>query len=110
MTIKCMVVDDDNTCNFMLRTLFSRYGECDTIASGFAAINAYTAALDKGNPYTFIILDIMMPDINGDEVIRNIRAIESKREIPLKELIALYYWHCRHHTAHITSLRKRMKW
>jgi hypothetical protein len=24
--------------------------------------------------------------------------------------LALYAWHCRHHTAHITSLRRRMNW
>lgn len=35
---------------------------------------------------------------------------ESKREITLLELVSLYAWHSRHHTSHITSLRKRMKW
>jgi uncharacterized damage-inducible protein DinB len=28
----------------------------------------------------------------------------------LDRVIALYAWHGRHHTAHITSLRERMKW
>ncbi len=28
----------------------------------------------------------------------------------LTEVLALYDWHSRHHTAHITSLRKRMGW
>jgi hypothetical protein len=28
----------------------------------------------------------------------------------LEEMAALYAWHCRHHTAHITELRKRMGW
>lgn len=28
----------------------------------------------------------------------------------LAEALALYAWHCRHHTAHITELRKRMGW
>ena len=26
------------------------------------------------------------------------------------ELIALYAWHGDHHTAHVTSLRTRMRW
>jgi hypothetical protein len=26
------------------------------------------------------------------------------------ELLALYAWHGRHHVAHITSLRERMRW
>ena len=30
--------------------------------------------------------------------------------VPLEKNLALYAWHGRHHTAHITELRKRMKW
>lgn len=30
--------------------------------------------------------------------------------ISLEFLTAMYAWHCRHHTAHITSLRERMNW
>lgn len=30
--------------------------------------------------------------------------------VPLHKNIALYAWHGRHHLAHITSLRERMKW
>jgi hypothetical protein len=35
---------------------------------------------------------------------------ESKREMSVKFLLALYAWHSKHHVAHITELRKRMKW
>ena len=28
----------------------------------------------------------------------------------LDTLLALYAWHGRHHTAHVTSLRERMRW
>jgi hypothetical protein len=30
--------------------------------------------------------------------------------VTLEKMIALYAWHSRHHTAHITELRKRMAW
>ena len=35
---------------------------------------------------------------------------ENKQTNPLKVLIALYARHSKHHTAHITELRKRMEW
>jgi hypothetical protein len=35
---------------------------------------------------------------------------EQKRNIGLKQNLALYSWHCRHHLAHITGLKKRMEW
>jgi hypothetical protein len=31
-------------------------------------------------------------------------------QISLDTLVALYSWHGRHHTAHVTSLRERMGW
>ena len=30
--------------------------------------------------------------------------------VPLEKNLALYAWHGRHHTAHVTELRKRMRW
>lgn len=30
--------------------------------------------------------------------------------MPLDKTLALYAWHCNHHLAHITELKKRMKW
>ncbi len=35
---------------------------------------------------------------------------DSKRDMSIKFLMNLYSWHSKNHTAHITSLRKRMKW
>lgn len=35
---------------------------------------------------------------------------EFKRDIKLKEALCIYSWHCKHHLAHITELKKRMKW
>jgi hypothetical protein len=35
---------------------------------------------------------------------------ESCRTITLRENLALYAWHCRHHLAHIVELKKRENW
>lgn len=35
---------------------------------------------------------------------------DSKRVVPLSEALAMYAWHSRHHTAHITRLRERRGW
>jgi len=35
---------------------------------------------------------------------------QHQRLFPLWEMAALYVWHSRHHTAHITQLRDRMGW
>lgn len=35
---------------------------------------------------------------------------EHQRNIPLWEVVAMYAWHSKHHTAHIRNLRERMGW
>lgn len=35
---------------------------------------------------------------------------EHKKEFTLWDLLGMYSWHSRHHVAHITTLRERMKW
>jgi hypothetical protein len=35
---------------------------------------------------------------------------EHGKEFRLEESIALYAWHCNHHLAHITELKKRKNW
>jgi hypothetical protein len=52
-------------------------------------------------------------------VLRNMNAADFKRTFyhpenkvtrTLELNLALYEWHCRHHLAHITELKKRMGW
>jgi DinB superfamily len=35
---------------------------------------------------------------------------QSGKELNLNYMLALYNWHCKHHLAHITELKKRMGW
>jgi hypothetical protein len=35
---------------------------------------------------------------------------EKRKFVSLAEAVALYAWHCKHHLAHITELKKRMEW
>lgn len=35
---------------------------------------------------------------------------DHRRDFPVWEVVALYAWHSRHHTAHIRGLRERMNW
>ena len=52
----------------------------------------------------------LLKKISYAEMSRTVYHPESKREMSIKFLIGLYSWHGRHHTAHITELRKRMNW
>jgi len=53
---------------------------------------------------------VMLKNITPEQMKRKFQHPESNREIALDELMHLYAWHCSHHLAHITELKKRMKW
>ena len=48
--------------------------------------------------------------IKAEEWERTVVHPEHGRQMTLWYLLGMYAWHSRHHTAHVTSLRERMKW
>ena len=51
-----------------------------------------------------------LKDITETELQKTVFHPEHKKEMTLWYLLGTYAWHSRHHVAHITSLRERMKW
>ena len=51
-----------------------------------------------------------LKDITEAELQKTVFHPEHKKEMTLWYLLGMYAWHSRHHVAHITSLRERMKW
>lgn len=52
----------------------------------------------------------ILKDITEAELQKTVFHPEHKKEMTLWYLLGMYAWHSRHHVAHITSLRERMKW
>jgi two-component system chemotaxis response regulator CheY len=82
--MKSLVVEDDFTSRFLLQTILSTYGECSGVVNGREALEAYEAAKQKGEPFDLICLDIMMPEMDGQEVLRKIRAMEEAESLQQK--------------------------
>lgn len=74
--IRTLIVDDDNvTCDYNER-LFKRFGiSVDNASDGEKALEMLGEAEDKKTPYSLCIVDRRMPDMNGIEVIKEIRKI-----------------------------------
>lgn len=80
--MKILIAEDDFASRkFMLRFL-SKYGECDVTVDGMEAVDAFLMALDSEEGYDLVCLDIMMPALDGYQVLKAIRDIERERGIP----------------------------
>jgi two-component system chemotaxis response regulator CheY len=74
-------VEDDVACRLLLQSFLARYGECHVALNGREAVEAFHAAFARGSGYDLICMDIMMPEMDGREAVRQIRASEEDRGI-----------------------------
>ncbi len=86
-----ILVAEDNEINALLvRSLLSKLGHHPTIATGgAAAIESWLAARTAGAPYDLIVMDVQMPDLDGIEATRRIRAAEAQSGETRTRIIAL---------------------
>ena len=79
--MKILIAEDDFVSRkFMLRFL-SKYGECDVTVDGMEAVDAFTMALDADEGYDLVCLDIMMPELDGYQALKQIREYEKEKGI-----------------------------
>jgi two-component system chemotaxis response regulator CheY len=76
--VKTLIVDDEPTSRAILSNILKAYGPVDTAADGLEALKAYNLALGR-EPYELIMLDIMLPRMDGQQVLKSIRRIEQER-------------------------------
>ena len=62
--------------------LLSPYGKCDMATDGKEAFFAYLLAWDNDEPYDLICLDIIVPEMDGQDVLEAIRTWERGKGIP----------------------------
>jgi len=74
--MRTLIVEDDFTSRLLLQSLLGRYGECHIAVNGREAVDTFRRAWESGQPYDLICMDIMMPEMDGQSAVREIRACE----------------------------------
>ena len=87
--MKILIVEDDFGSRKLLHVFLSPYGDCDIVVDGEEAIEAFRLALQEGTPYDLICLDIMLPKLDGQEVLKRIRTIEEEHNIVGKRSVKI---------------------
>lgn len=74
--MRALIVEDDLNAAKLMYEILSPYGDCDMVINGQEAIEAFEIAIKRKQPYDLICLDIMMPEMDGQEALRLIRKYE----------------------------------
>lgn len=84
MTQRILVVEDDNELSTLLRLMLKLSDwELASARDGYEAVERARAFKP-----TLVLLDIMLPDIDGVEVCRRLRALEGMADVPIVALSA----------------------
>jgi two-component system, chemotaxis family, chemotaxis protein CheY len=79
--LKMLVVEDDFISRRILQVILAPYGRCDIAKDGNEAIHAFYLGWEEKEPYDLICMDIMMPEMDGQEALQRIRDMEKEMGI-----------------------------
>lgn len=85
--MRALVVEDEFISRTVLEKLLASVFTVDTAVNGEEAIQAFEIAHKEQKPYALILMDIMMPGINGLEALEQIRSKEDANNFPKAKVI-----------------------
>lgn len=77
--MRALIVEDDFTSRKLLQKILAPHAECDIAVNGQEAVQAFRMALAEGRPYDLVTMDIMMPEMDGQQALKHIRQIEKEK-------------------------------
>ncbi|MBF0427990.1 MAG: response regulator [Magnetococcales bacterium] len=84
-----LIVDDNAINRKILWEYLKSYGQCDMASNGVEAVEQFEAELATGNPYDLVLMDLMMPRMNGQNALNKIRDIERKHRVTMRDQVVI---------------------
>jgi PAS domain S-box-containing protein len=90
--IRVLAVDDNQTNRRILKEMLTRWQMRPTcVESGLGALSEISAAHATGNPYALILTDMHMPQMDGFDLIRRVRAMPEMSAVAIMMLTSAGY-------------------
>lgn len=85
--MRFLIVEDEFTSRTLLTALLKDFGDCDAASDGVECVEKFQKALDENRPYDLVCLDVMMPNKDGHQALKEIRRIEHDMNVqPVDEV------------------------
>lgn len=77
--MRILIVEDDFASRKLMQKFLSPYGACEVVVDGEEAVSAFRKSLEKEQYFDLVCLDIMLPKMDGQQVLKAIRQMEAER-------------------------------
>ncbi len=79
--MRALIAEDEFLGRKVLANFLNTLFEIDMAVNGLEAVTAFNLAHADGKPYDLILMDIMMPEMDGLEALAKIRATEYEQKL-----------------------------
>jgi two-component system chemotaxis response regulator CheY len=79
--MRILIAEDDFVSRRLLAALLAPFGSCDVTVNGQEAVDAFRRSLADNRRYDLVCLDIMMPVLDGQQALGQIRTLEQEHGI-----------------------------
>lgn len=82
--MRALIVEDEFLSRKVLRSFLMTLFDVEIVVNGREAVEAFKLAHEENKPYSLILMDIMMPEVDGIEALTRIRTMEEKQSLSPK--------------------------
>ncbi|QXE89657.1 response regulator [Geomonas subterranea] len=76
--MKCLIIEDNEFLREGLMMFLQGVADIETAGNGREGVDLFSAALRQGPPFDLVLLDIVMPEMDGQQALRLMRKAEKE--------------------------------
>ncbi|AGW14329.1 response regulator [Megalodesulfovibrio gigas] len=77
-----LIVEDSAGQRAVLHDLFAAHGRCTEAEDGPTALVLFEQALEAGAPFALVVMDVLMPGMDGHAALMRIKELEQQHGVP----------------------------
>ena len=87
--MRCLIVEDEDMSREGLKYFLAEHAEIETAVNGREGVERFRAALAADAPFDLVLLDIIMPEMDGQQALKLIRQAELEQGAEKKAVIIM---------------------
>lgn len=79
--MRILVVDDDDATRLCMAKVLQNSGAVESVCDGADALVTFARALESGDPFRLVCMDINMPNVDGQAALKALRELEVRHKV-----------------------------